>query len=136
GDVVRRLAAICSLAFAAGATALAVVLAIERVPRGIAVLRWLCVALVAGWVVVRREGVRELLAAALGAVALVAAAVLLVVLGGIVLDLVVVAAFALSVSLARAAFRVHVDLPRAPRPRRPVLFFNPRSGDGKAGKFH
>jgi diacylglycerol kinase family enzyme len=121
---------------AAGATALAVALAIERFPRGIAVLACLCVALVAGWIVLRREGWRELLAALLAAGALVAAAVLLVVLGGIVLDLVVVAAFALSVSLARAAFRVHVELPPAPRPRRPVLFFNPRSGGGKASKFH
>ncbi len=112
------------------------VLAIERFPRGIAVLGCLCVALASGWVVLRREGWRELLAAALTAAALAAAAILLVILGGIVLDLVVVAAFALSVSLARAAFRVHVDLPRAPRPRRPVLFFNPRSGGGKAGRFH
>ncbi|HEX4305056.1 MAG TPA: diacylglycerol kinase family protein [Solirubrobacterales bacterium] len=111
------------------------VLAIERFPRGIAVLACLCVALVAGWAVVRREGVRKLLAAALTAVALVAAAVLLVVLGGIVGDLLVVGAFAASVSLARVAFRVHVDLPKAPRPHRPVLFFNPRSGGGKAKRF-
>jgi hypothetical protein len=113
-----------------------VTLAIERFPRGIAVLGCLCVALVAGWTVLRRDGWREVLAAVLLAVALTAAAVLLVILGGIVLDLVVVAAFALSVSLARSAFRVHVDLPEAPRPHRPVLFFNPRSGEGKAAKFH
>ena len=42
----------------------------------------------------------------------------------------------LSVTAAAAAFRVHVPLPRAPRPRRPFLFINPRSGGGKAERFH
>ena len=32
----------------------------------------------------------------------------------------------LALGAARSAFRVHVDLPEAPRPRRPVLFYNPR----------
>jgi diacylglycerol kinase family enzyme len=41
-----------------------------------------------------------------------------------------------SFTLAFAAFRIHVPLPRAPRPRRPVLFINPRSGGGKAGRFN
>ena len=36
---------------------------------------------------------------------------------------------------ARAALAVHVDLPDAPAPRQPVLFFNPRSGGGKAERF-
>ncbi len=31
--------------------------------------------------------------------------------------------------------RVHVDLPSASAPRQPVLFFNPRSGGGKAERF-
>ncbi len=84
----------------------------------------------------RDEGGRRLLAAALSVAALVAAVVLLVVLGGILLDLVVVVAFVLAVALAREAFRVHVELPGAPRPSRPVLFFNPRSGGGKTSQFH
>jgi len=36
----------------------------------------------------------------------------------------------------RSAFRVHVSLRPAPDPRRPVLFYNPKSGGGKAEKFH
>ena len=41
----------------------------------------------------------------------------------------------LGVSAAYAAFTVRVPLPRAPRPRRPVLFVNPRSGSGNAERF-
>ena len=38
--------------------------------------------------------------------------------------------------LARIAFSVHVALPPATAPERPVLFFNPKSGGGKAEKFN
>jgi diacylglycerol kinase family enzyme len=124
------------LGLAVGATALAVVLAIDRFPRGVAVLACLCIALAAGWRALRTEGGGRLLGAGLAGAALIAAVVLLIVLGGILLDLLVVATFALSVLLARIAFRVHVELPTAPRPRRPVLFFNPRSGGGKARRYN
>ena len=36
----------------------------------------------------------------------------------------------------REAFKVHATLPRAERPSRPVLFYNPLSGGGKAERFH
>jgi diacylglycerol kinase family enzyme len=132
----RRLAAAGSLTFAAGALALAAVLAVERFPRGIAVLGCLVAALIAGWAVLRSEGARRALAAGVGALALAGAALLLVDLGDILADLGVIVAFGLAVALARVAFRVHVELPRAPAPSRPVLFFNPRSGGGKASRFH
>ena len=41
----------------------------------------------------------------------------------------------LAVSAACAAFAIRVPLPKAARPRRPVLFLNPRSGGGKAERF-
>lgn len=134
--VSRRLAAIGSLGFAAGAVVLSVVLAVERFPRGIAILACLVVALVAGWLALRGRGVRRYLAASAGGLALLGAALLLVDLGDMLADLAVVVAFALAVWLARLAFRVHVELPRAQTPLRPVLFFNPRSGGGKASRFH
>jgi diacylglycerol kinase family enzyme len=133
---VRRLAAIGSLGFAAGAVALAVVLAIERFPRGIAVLACLVVALAAGWLALRNGGARRLLAAGVDVLALLGTGLLLVDLGNVLADLAVVVAFALAVSLARIAFRAQVELPPAPRPAQPVLFFNPRSGGGKASRFH
>ena len=112
------------------------VLAIERFPRGIAVLAGLWIALFAGWIAVRATGVRRVAAAVLMAAAVAGAVVALVVLGGLLLDLVVVAVFVFAAFLARTAFRVHVHLPAAARPERPVLFMNPWSGGGKARKFN
>ena len=40
-----------------------------------------------------------------------------------------------SLAAARAAFAVHVDLPSAAAPQQPVLFYNPKSGGGKAERF-
>ncbi len=132
----RRLAAIGSLGFLAASVVLAVVLAIERFPRGVAILACLLVALVAGWFTLRSLGARRLFAAAVGVLALLAMVVLLADLGDFLADLAVVVAFGLAVWLARIAFRVHVELPPATRPTRPVLFFNPLSGGGKASRFH
>jgi diacylglycerol kinase family enzyme len=47
----------------------------------------------------------------------------------------VAGALALSAALSRAAFATRAPLPSRPAPRRPVLFFNPRSGGGKAERF-
>ena len=132
----RRAAAVGSLVFGIAAAALAVALAIDRFPRGIAVLACLWVALVAGWTALRREGTVRLLAAGLTGAASVAAVLVLVLTGGVLQDLLVVVIFALSVLLARTAFRVRVDLPAAPRPSHPVLFYNPLSGGGKATSFN
>jgi hypothetical protein len=129
--MIRRFAAIASLGLAVGATALAVVLAIERFPRGIAVFACLWVALSMAWLALRARGISLLLTAAVAVVALAAAGVVLVVVGGIVADLLVVAGFAVSLVLARTVFKVHVHLPTAPRSRRSVLFFNPLSGGGR-----
>ena len=41
----------------------------------------------------------------------------------------------LGCALGRAAFAIRTELPPAPPPLRPVLFFNPKSGGGKAEKF-
>jgi diacylglycerol kinase family enzyme len=132
----RRGAALGSLLVGLGAAALAVDLAIDRFPRGIALLGCLLVLLIAAWTALRSEGFARLLATALAGAAVIAAVVVLIAFGQILLDLVVLVACVVSVALARAAFRVHVELPRVPPPNRPFLFFNPRSGDGKALRFH
>jgi predicted polyphosphate/ATP-dependent NAD kinase len=54
---------------------------------------------------------------------------------GLAIVVAVVAALVLSAACARAAFGVRAHLPHVPPPRRPVLFFNPKSGGGKAEQF-
>jgi diacylglycerol kinase family enzyme len=131
----RRAAALGSLLLGVAAFALAVVLTVEHFPRGLVLLACLWVALVAGWLALRRDGPVRLVAAGLASVALAAAILVLVLAGGFLLDLLVAALFGLSVLLARTAFRVRAGLPVAPRPVHPVLFFNPLSGGGKATRF-
>jgi hypothetical protein len=40
-----------------------------------------------------------------------------------------------SVGAARRVFAVHAELPVAAVPKQPVLFYNPKSGGGKAERF-
>jgi diacylglycerol kinase family enzyme len=132
----RRLAAAAALALYAGALVLAVVIAIESFPRGFTVLACLVVAVLAGWWGVLREGFARAAGLVVAAL-LVAGALALVVFEGRALqDLSLLVVFALALAAARLAFAPYVALPRAPRPRHPVLFFNPKSGGGKATRFH
>jgi len=86
----------------------------------------------AAWFGVLRRGMARVLGLAAGAVLFAIA----LVLAATWLRLLDIAVLAAAVALARAAFAVRVPLPAAVAPRRPVLFFNPKSGGGKAEKFH
>jgi diacylglycerol kinase family enzyme len=132
----RRAAAAGALALGVTAVVVAVALAVERFPRGVAVLACLWVALAAGWWALRRGGAGRLAGSAVTSVALTAAILVLVLSGGVLRDLLVVGIFVASVLLARIALRAQVELPPAPRPSRAVLFYNPLSGGGKATRFH
>jgi hypothetical protein len=133
--VTKRLAAACAIALGATALLLAAVTAVQEFPRGAVVLACTVLALVCGWYGLVRRGIAR--AAGLGAAVLLAAcAVALIVVPRPVTAAVVVAAGFLAFAAARAAFRMHVDLPAASPPRRPVLFYNPRSGGGKAARLH
>jgi diacylglycerol kinase family enzyme len=68
-------------------------------------------------------------------IALAGAIVLIATHGRLIDDLLVLAGLLLTLGASRAAFVVHVSLPDAPAPRRPVLFYNPKSGGGKAERF-
>lgn len=131
----RRLWALCSLAFLGASAGLAIALAVERFPRGLSVLACL---LVFAWAARRAltvSGRAQALAGALAAAALAGIVVLVVLEGRPLAKAVVIALFACSVLAGRRAFRVHVRLPAASAPTRPVLFFNPKSGGGKAERF-
>jgi diacylglycerol kinase family enzyme len=131
----RRAAAAIALAAALWTLGVAVVAAFYDFPRGLLFLAGGLLAVGATWETVLRRGW-----ARLGAICLALAA-----LGGMSWALVddgfqrLLLFFALGVLVwhagARIAFDTHVALPPAEPPRRPVLFVNPRSGDGKAARF-
>jgi diacylglycerol kinase family enzyme len=129
-----RLAALAALVLGVVGVAILVTLIVEHPWRGVLAVALLALALAAAWQGLRRRGGPRV--AGVGAAALLLAGVVtllftrdpLWVLGFF-------AALALSVIAGRYAFVARVALPRAPRPRRPVLLYNPRSGGGKAARF-
>ena len=67
---------------------------------------------------------------------LLAGALVLVVVEGRVLEnALIIAGFVLSLGAARNVFSAHATLSAAAQPAHPVLFYNPKSGGGKAERF-
>jgi diacylglycerol kinase family enzyme len=130
----RRLLAVAALVLVPLAVGLAVVLATDDLGQAFGLLVTLSLAVIAAGYGIVRRGVVRLFAFVLAGMVVLGA--LVVLLDRRVADRLTVAGmFWLGVSAAYAAFTVRVPLPRAPRPRRPVLFVNPRSGGGKAERF-
>jgi diacylglycerol kinase family enzyme len=111
-----------------------VVVAVQEFPRGPIALACVALAAAAAWYGVLRRGAARVAGLSIGALGLGAAIVLLA-SDRLLEELLVVAALVLSCACARAAFGFRADLPQVPAPQRPVLFFNPRSGGGKAERF-
>ena len=132
----RRLWAAAAVVLTVTAVAVATALAIVRFPDGVSFLTCLAVAGFAGGYALPWRGARRLLATLIGAVAVAGAAALVVLEGSPLLDLPIMAAVVGALAAARETFAVHVRLPPAPRPRRPVLFYNPWSGGGTADRLH
>jgi diacylglycerol kinase family enzyme len=132
----RRLWSLAALALALGAVVLAMVVAVEHFPNGLSVLLCLILALCAAWYGARRRGIRPSGGLATSALLLAAVIVLVIVEGQPLEDVLIAAAVAVALASARMAFRVHVVLPPAARPKHPALFYNPLSGGGKAERFH
>jgi diacylglycerol kinase family enzyme len=130
----KQLAAGLALALGAATFVLAATATVKEFPRGVFVVACVTLALAAGWYGIRRRGVARTVAVA-ASVLLLAVAVVLLIGRDPLLTVSIVAACGLTLTAARSAFRIHVDLPEAPRPSRPVLFYNPRSGGGKAAAF-
>ncbi|HEY1854312.1 MAG TPA: diacylglycerol kinase family protein [Solirubrobacterales bacterium] len=130
----RRLAALAALLCALVAVGTAAYAFVSDFPRGLVVFACVVLALVAAWMGMLRKGPPRLLWLGLGALLLVAS--VLVTLGGGSgwLLAVSIAAVLASLAAARRAFRPEGRLPEAPAPERPVLFVNPRSGDGRAAR--
>ena len=132
----KRLAAVAALVLPPLILILAVDIVIEQFPRGLIVLAGVKIAIAAGWYGLLRTGwsgswgsrsrVRHSRSGrrpdSQGRPVIEA----LVILGGM----------ALTLAATSAAFSLHVPLANAQPPQRPVLFYNPKSGGGKAKKFN
>jgi diacylglycerol kinase family enzyme len=130
----RRVAAVVALLAMALTLLLGVVVAVIRFPNGLGVLLCVVAGVGAAWFAVIRRGPARVVGATVAVLALAGAAVLLLRDGGWPYVLAFAAGVAIFHAAARAAFRVHLRLPAAEPPLRPVLFVNPRSGGGKAAK--
>lgn len=129
----RRAAAAISLAVGAGTIAFALSVAIRGFPRGLSVLACLLIALFAAFNgVLRHRGVTQLVAIAVAVLALAGALALILLERRLIEDLLILGGATVTLAAARVAFAVRVHLPKAPAPSHPVLFYNPRSGSGKA----
>jgi hypothetical protein len=134
--VAQRAWAGAALVLALGALAAGVVAVVNHFPLPLAVLACVAGAAGAAWWGVRRRGMARNAGLAGAAVLVAASVVLAIAAGALVEDLLVLAALAAAVEAARRALRIKVRLPPAPPPQHPVLVYNPRSGGGKAERFH
>jgi diacylglycerol kinase family enzyme len=130
----RRSAAFVAIALGAVAIGLAVALLLADPWREVLRLALVAAALAFAWQGARRRGAGRLLGFGVAAL-LLAGDIALLVAGHPLLLVLLLAALAIAIAAGHHAFRARVALPTGPRPRRPVLFFNPRSGGGKAAHF-
>jgi diacylglycerol kinase family enzyme len=132
----QRAWAAAALVLAVASLAAAVVALIVRFPLALLTLACVVAAVAVAWAALGRPRAVRTVGLAVAALLLAGSVVLAVVEDVFVENLVILAALAASVAAAKRAFRVHVELSPAQRPERPVLFYNPRSGGGKAERFH
>ena len=132
----RRVAAASALVLACLTSLLALFTVIEQFPLDLLVLGCAAVALAAGWYGLLRRGPARIAGFGLGLAAFAACLLILILDGDHGWEAVLIGVgIVATLAAARAAFRRRVPLPPARRPERPVLFYNPKSGGGKAGRF-
>jgi diacylglycerol kinase family enzyme len=131
----RRAAAAVAALLAAAAVALAILALVDGFPRGLAVVACTVAGVIAAWHAVIRRGRARAVRLALAVLLLVGATVLIVTGDHVLEGALVLATMLLALAAARTAFAVHATLPAASPPREAVLFWNPRSGGGKATRF-
>jgi diacylglycerol kinase family enzyme len=130
-----RPAAIIALVLAALTVAAAIYSVVANFPRGLILAVLLVGAAITAWHGLLRRGFTRVIDLCVAAL-LALVAVLIVIFDSGVLELVLIATGAFATVVAtKAAFAARVPVPDAPDPARPVLFFNPKSGGGKAEKF-
>jgi diacylglycerol kinase family enzyme len=131
----RRLEAVAALVLIAAAVIGAVALFVAAFPRGLTVLVAIVIAVAAAWWALLRRGAERVLGFGVAALLLIGTVVLVVLEGTPILNILIIAAVALSLGAAKEVFSARVEWPAAPPPVRAVLFYNPKSGGGKAERF-
>jgi len=131
----QRLWAAAALTLTLGAIGVAILIAVEHFPNGLTVLACGFGGVCSAWYGVRRRGLPRAIGVGAAGLFVAGAIVLIIIEGRVIADLAVVAALTGGLAAARQAFQFHADLPRASRPLHAVLFYNPRSGGGKAQRF-
>jgi diacylglycerol kinase family enzyme len=130
-----RLLATLAIVLAGLTVAAALYSVVANFPRGLILAVLLIAAASAAWHGLLREGPRRVVGLIAAAVLALAAVVYVIADSG-VLELILIGAAALATLAAtKAVFSIHLPLPGAADPARPVLFFNPKSGGGKAERF-
>jgi len=130
----RQAAAITALGLLGLALAGGLAIAITEFPRGLLVVAFVVVGAPLAWHGVVRRGAARWLSLTIAVLLLAAALGLIVVIGPLLGELAVIAALVLALAAARHAFTMKVALPEAPAPQKAVVFWNPKSGGGKATK--
>jgi diacylglycerol kinase family enzyme len=132
----QRVAALIALALLLLAIVLLIDHARAHFPWGLVAFGAMALALTLMWHGILREGRARLISFLLAAATLVVAGLALLEYGGDLAEvLLITASLILSIYMAGRAFRIRTRLPDAPAPKHPVLFFNPKSGGGKAERF-
>jgi len=127
-----RVAAILAFAFAAVAVGAAVYAAIAEFPQSLVFVALLALAAVAGSYALLHRGARRLVATAIVVLAIGGAVASVIVEANVLEAAVLAAALVGTAAASKAAFAVRTPLPPASAPTHPVLFYNPKSGGGKA----
>jgi diacylglycerol kinase family enzyme len=100
------------------------------------VLACLVPGILVAWYAVQRRGAARRAGTVVAALLLAGAVVLVVIEGKAIANLLVIVLVAAGLAAARRAFTVHVHLAAVDPPAHPALFYNPKSGGGKAERFH
>jgi diacylglycerol kinase family enzyme len=130
----RRAAAMLALTLYAAAAAFALVAAVSAFPRGLIVAAGFVVGSIAVLTGLLRQG-RARWPLAIGGLAVLVVSFVGFARGSVLVEVAVaVVLVALGSAAAHRATRRRAHLPHVPRPARPVMVWNPRSGGGKALK--
>lgn len=130
----RRTAAVVAICAAVFNLIVAAGMAVVDFPRGLLILLCGLAVAAASWEGVLRRGWARAFSLSLAILALAGGVVLLADEGFLTSLLLLGVGTLIWHVTARIAFDTHVELPAAEAPVHPVLFVNPRSGDGKAAR--